>query len=183
MSCKHRAFAIWLTGLPGSGKSTLAEQLHRQLLERGVDAAVLTSDGLRQVLTPQPTYSPDERDRFYHALIHIGSLLVDHHVPVIFDATANRRQYRDAARQRFACFLEVYVDTPLAVCRQRDPKGLYAQADQGRRPTLPGVGAPYEPPERPDLVVHGDRETPEAAAARIVTILEDRKILPRVIDQ
>jgi adenylylsulfate kinase len=164
------SFAVWLTGLSGSGKSAIARELVRLLHERGIDAAVLESDVMRTQLTPFPRYDEPERDFFYGALADIGAALAAKR-PVIYDATANRRRYRDAARARIARFCEVFVDTPLEVCRVRDPKGLYRNA--GAR-TLPGTGTPYEPPFTPELVVHGDRGTPREAAQRIVAELAAR---------
>jgi adenylylsulfate kinase len=164
-------FAVWLTGLPSSGKSTLAAALSTLLAARGVDAAVLESDALRQVLTPNPVYSEEERDGFYRAMAYIGKLLVEHGVPVIFDATANCRAYRDRARREIARFLEVYVDCPLSVCIARDAKGIYKRGQEGATTTVPGLQAAYEPPEQPDLVVRGDREAPEEAARRVITAL------------
>ena len=119
------AFAAWLTGLPGSGKSAIARELVRLLHERGVEVSVLESDVMRTQLTPFPRYDDADRDFFYGSLCDIGCLLVEKQKSVVFDATANRRAYRDAARRRIARFAEVYVDTPLEVCRGRDPKGLY----------------------------------------------------------
>lgn len=164
------SFAVWLTGLSGCGKSSIARELARLLHERGIDAAVLESDVMRTQLTPFPRYDDADRDFFYGALAEIGALLAAKR-PVIFDATANRRRYRDAARARIARFCEVYVDTPLEVCRARDPKGLYRNADVR---TLPGGGAPYEPPDAPELIVHGDEGTPREAAERIVADLAAR---------
>jgi adenylylsulfate kinase-like enzyme len=92
--------------------------------------------------------------------------------PVIFDATANRRRYRDAARQAIARFAEVYVDTPLEVCRARDPKGLYKSE---RVTALPGTQAAYEPPLAPELIVHGAEGTPAASAERILAFLARRR--------
>lgn len=172
------AFAIWITGLPASGKSTLAAEVVRALASRGVEAAVLESDALRRVLTPRPVYSDEERDTFYGAMAWIGALLVRHGVPVVFDATANLREHRARARKAIARFVEVHVDTPLAVCEARDPKGIYEAARRGAATSVPGVQAPYEAPERPDLVVHGGRESPEAAARRVVTLLQARGYLP-----
>ena len=160
------SFAVWLTGLSGSGKSAIARELLAQLHARGVDAALLESDVLRTQLTPFPRYDEKDRDFFYGALSRMGELLVNIGRPVIFDATANLRRYREAARARIARFAEVYVDTPLEVCRQRDPKGLYRKAQ-----ALPGVGAPYEPPLAPELVVYGDCSTPTAAAGEVVAFL------------
>lgn len=170
------AFAVWITGLPASGKSTITRALVRELACRGVDAAVLESDALRQVLTPRPTYSDDERETFYRSMVHIGALLVKHGVPVIFDATANRRVYRAAARSHIERFLEVYVDCPLETCVARDPKGIYRRARSGEASTVPGIQAAYEPPERPDVVVSGSGDTTEAGRA-IARALEARGYL------
>ena len=170
-------FAVWLTGLPGSGKSTLAAALAKRLAARGVDAAVLESDVLRQIITPHPVYSEEERDSFYRVMAYIGKLLVDHGVPVIFDATANRRSYRDRARREIARFVEVYVDCPLDVCIARDPKGIYKRGQEGGTNAVPGLQADYEPPEHPDLVVRADREAPEEAARRVIAELIAKRYL------
>lgn len=154
------SFAVWLTGLPASGKSAIARKLVRLLHERGVEAAVLESDVMRTQLTPFPRYDDADRDFFYGALVEIGCL-VFHRRPVVFDATANRRTYRDTARKRIARFAEVFVDTPLETCRARDPKGLYRQ----------GIEIPYEPPRSPEIVFHGD---PVDGAKKILAFLESR---------
>jgi adenylylsulfate kinase len=176
-SKKPAAFALWITGLPASGKSTFTAALKHLLSERGIDAAVLESDVLRQVLTPHPCYDEAERETFYRQMAFIGTLLTQHGVPVIFDATANRRQYRDQARLQIPHFLEVYVDSPLEVCTARDPKGIYRAAGAGKASTVPGLQSLYEPPEHPEIVVHGDRETPEAAAQRVIAMLAERNYL------
>jgi adenylylsulfate kinase len=167
------AFAIWITGLPASGKSTVAVAVKNRLARMGVDIAVLESDELRKVLSPHPRYEEEEREKFYRQLLYIGALLTSHGVPVIFDATANLRRYRDRARACIRSFLEVYVDTPIETCMARDPKGIYRSATQDPVNTVPGLKAPYEPPERPDVVVHGNREPPEEAADRIIQRLRE----------
>jgi len=168
------AFAIWITGLPASGKSTVAASLKAEFAAHDIDAAVLESDVLRAVFTPRPTYSEEERETFYRQLVYIGKLLLQYGVPVIFDATANRRHYRDLARQQIPRFLEVFVDCPLDSCIARDPKGIYAKAYSESINTVPGLQAPYEPPERPEIVIDGARELPGVAARRIVQALKDR---------
>ncbi len=168
------AFAVWITGLPASGKSRIAAAAKAQLAARGIDIAVLESDALRAILTPHPNYSEEERDHFYRQMLYIGMLLIEHGVPVLFDATANLRAYRSRARKQIRCFLEVYVDCPLSVCMDRDPKGIYRHALEGEAPNVPGLQAPYEPPETPDLIVHSDRETPEAAAERLVALVIEK---------
>ena len=168
------AFAIWITGLPASGKSTLAGALKAELAARGCRVAVLESDALREIFTPHPRYDDAERETFYRQMTYVGALLTDHGIPVIFDATANRRSHRDDARRRIPGFLEVYVDTPLETCMARDPKGLYRAGHERSTATLPGLQAAYEPPENPDVVVHGGEEAPAAAAQRVVRKLAEK---------
>lgn len=172
------SFAIWVTGLPASGKSTLTAALKAQLTELGIDVAVLESDTLRHVLTPHPRYDEAERDLFYQQMVYIGKLLVGHGVPVIFDATANLRVYRDRARGEIPRFLEIHVDVPVSVCVERDPKGIYRQAHEGGSSTVPGVQALYEPPVNPDLIIHGDRESPVVAAQRVIALLKAKGYIP-----
>jgi adenylylsulfate kinase len=167
------AFAVWITGLPASGKSTIAANLTAQLSDRGVDVALLESDELRKILTPHPRYDPEERDIFYRQMVYVGVLLTQHGVPVIFDATANRRVYRDWARQQISKFVEVYVECPLATCIARDPKGIYRRACEGGAETVPGLQTEYEVPEKPEVVLQGDREAPEDAARRVITKLAE----------
>lgn len=159
------SFAVWLTGRPASGKSTIARALVEALDARGLPVALLESDVLRTQITPFARYDEAERELFYGALVALGEHLVRQGRAVVFDATANRRRYRDAARSRIGAFFEVHVDTPLETCRARDPKGLYRRADVA---ALPGVQVPYEPPLAPELVVDGASESPRAAAERIV---------------
>jgi len=163
---------VWITGLPASGKSTVAAALAFELGARGVAVEVLESDVLRRIFTPHPRYDEAERDAFYGQISYLGALLARHGVAVIFDATANRRAYRDQARQQIPRFLEVYVDTPLEVCMSRDPKGIYRQGHE-----VPGLQAAYEPPLHPDVVIHGDQEPPDTAARRIVAKMTESGLL------
>jgi adenylylsulfate kinase len=165
------AFAVWLTGLPGSGKSTIAKALLAALHARGIGAAVLESDVLRTQLTPFPRYDEAERDDFYGTMARWGADLASRSKPVIFDATANKRAYREAARSDIARFAEVFVDTPIEICAARDPKGLYRKQ---RATTLPGLQVPYEPPLAPELIVRGDQGSPGQAATAIIELLERR---------
>ena len=172
------AFAVWITGLPASGKSTVTAALMRALKSRECEAVVLESDVLRRILTPTPHYDEAERRVFYGTMAGLGRLITAFGVPVIFDATAHRRAYREEARRQIPRFLEVWVDCPLSVCEFRDPKRIYRQARMGLATEVPGVQVAYEPPEFPDLVIHGDVEPSDEAAMRIVTLLEERGYIP-----
>jgi len=171
------AFAVWITGLPASGKSTLAAALKSQLAERGILVEVLESDVLRRVFIPNPRYDEAERELFYRQIAYVGTLLLKHGVSVVFDATANRREYRDRARRQIPRFLEVYVECPLEVCLARDPKGIYSRARDGVLNSVPGLQAAYEPPVNPDVLVYGDTEAPEAAARRVIAKLIENAYL------
>jgi adenylylsulfate kinase len=119
----------------------------------------------------QPRYDEQDREYFYGSLAFIGWVLTNHGISVIFDATANRRAYRDRARQQIARFIEVFVDCPLETCIQRDPKGIYRKAREGQAAYVPGLQAPYEPPESPDVTTRGDRDDPAEAARRIIAVM------------
>lgn len=173
------AFAIWITGLPASGKSVLAASVAAQLEAKGLNPAVLESDELRRVFVRQPHFDQQERDVFYAQVVYVGVLLTRHGVPVIFDATANRRIYREWARQQIQRFVEVYVATPLEICMTRDPKGIYRQAREGAASSVPGLQVPYEAPQSPEVVVRGEEEAPEAAAARVVAMVIEKGYLGR----
>ena len=122
-SDREPAFAVWLTGLPASGKSTVARALAAELGGKGIRAAVLESDAVRREIAPNAGYGEAERDAFYATLAFLARVLVLHGVPVIVDATANRRAYRDRARAAIPRFLEAHVRCPLAVCRGAGSEG------------------------------------------------------------
>jgi adenylylsulfate kinase len=170
----HPPFGLWITGLPASGKSTVTAALTKQLREAGMDVTVLESDRMRMLFSDNPQYDERERELFYSSLAFIGEVLVEHGISVIFDATANRRSYRNRARKRISRFVEVFVDCPPEVCARRDPKGIYRMAREGKASNVPGFQASYEPPENPDIVIHTDREEPSEAARRIMDMLKDK---------
>ncbi len=174
------SWAIWITGLPGSGKSTLARALAERLRAAGAPADVLELDVIRRALTPRPTYTDDERDVVYRALVYLARSLVEHGVPVIIDATAHRRAWRDLARATIPAFAEVQLVCPLQVARERErtrreghaPPGIYAGATRPGA-TVPGVNVPYEPSPAAEVTVDTSVEDVESAVARIVPIARE----------
>jgi len=168
-------WAIWITGLPGSGKSVIADNVRAILQER---VKVLELDEIRNFITPKPSYSDDEREIVYASLVYMAKLLVTSGIPVIIDATANRRRYRDRARATIGNFAEVYVKCSLDTCmgRERDRKAKYAPSGIYKRSkkdgaTVPGVNVPYEEPLNPEVVVDSERMGVKACAEKVVEYL------------
>jgi adenylylsulfate kinase len=165
------ACGIWITGLPASGKSTIVSALRPQLEALGLTVDVLESDEVRRLLTPQATYSSEERDLFYRALAFTGQRLVAHGVTVVFDATASRQAYRDWARAMIPHFIEVAAECPLALCMKRDRKGTYQKGLRGQSTTVPGLQSSYESPANPELRIDTTKLSPQEAAKQICDIV------------
>lgn len=164
------SFAIWLTGLPASGKSTIAAVLKPKMEENG-PVEVFESDAIRRILTPHPTYGDAERDLFYRSLAFMGAKLVSHGVTVIFDATANKRVYRDFARSLIPRFIEVWLECPLELAMQRDYKGTYQRGQRGESSTVPGLQDPYEAPLNPEVRIDTAKMKAEDAAKMIMDVV------------
>ena len=159
---------VWLTGLSGSGKSTIADAVATRLFELGRPAYVLDGDNVRHGLNADLGFSPADRTENVRRIGEVAVLMADAGlvvlVPVISPYRIDRDRARAAHEARGLRFVEVFVDTPLATCEGRDPKGLYAKARAGELIGLTGVDAPYEPPERPELTVRpGDPTDPVGA--------------------
>jgi adenylylsulfate kinase len=165
----RRGAVVFVTGLPSSGKSTLAGRLVARLREAGRPSVLLDGDEVRAALVPAPGYAPAERDAFYATLARLAALLARQGLVVAVAATANRRAHRAEARGLAPRFLEVLVDVPAEECARRDAKGLWAAARAGGATELPGAGAPYERPERPDVVAGGGEDG--AAVEAVVHLL------------
>ncbi|MEM2117648.1 MAG: adenylyl-sulfate kinase [Candidatus Bathyarchaeia archaeon] len=178
----QNGWCVWITGLPGSGKSVTSEALLKFLNQNGIHAELLSSDALRRILTPKPTYSVEERDTVYATLVYIAKLLTQNGVNVVIDATGNLRRYRENAREQIPKFIEAYLECPLEVCMKREtkrgktyqaPKQIYAKALKGKAPTVPGIGQPYEPPLNPEITLDTTKHNPEECAQKMLkTILE-----------
>ena len=171
------SWAIWITGLPGSGKSAIARAAAAELAARGEPVQILELDVLRRTLTPSPTYEAAEREAVYHALVAIARALTRAGQPVIIDATAHRRAWRDLARAGLADFAEVQLECPLEVARERErtrpaghhPRAIYARAGHPGS-TVPGVDVAYEPAMCPELTIDTTRETVESAGAKVAEL-------------
>ena len=167
---------VWFTGLSGSGKSTVAYEAERQLVARGRFAVVLDGDNLRHGLNGDLGFTPEDRTENLRRVAEVATLFAESGAVAIVPVISPYRSQRDAARGIVSAaevpFIEVFVDTPLELCEQRDPKGLYAKARAGEIRGFTGIDDPYEAPESPELRLTPDDGEPAAQAARVVDQLD-----------
>ena len=165
----HGAVTVWLTGLPGSGKSTLARLVEARLAAEGVLAYVLDGDNLRFGLNSDLGFSPGDRAENIRRAGEVSALLHDAGVVVLAAFISPYRRDRDRVRSLHpeGAFVEVFVDAPLEVCEQRDPKGLYARARSGAIADLTGVTAPYEAPAAAEMRIETASTDIASAAAQV----------------
>lgn len=169
----NTGFTIWFTGLSGSGKSTLSEVIEQRLKAHGRNVEVLDGDIVRTHLSKGLGFSREDRDTNIKRIAFVCSLLTRNSVACISAAISPYRDTRDWARKEIGNFVEVYVKCPLEVCRQRDVKGLYKLAYEGKIKEFTGVSDPYEEPIHPELIVETDKETVEESVQRIFARLTE----------
>lgn len=172
----ERGCVLWFTGLSGSGKSTIARRLEQLLLERGYHAYVLDGDNVRFGLNKDLGFSPADRAENIRRIGEVARLFADGCVIAITAFISPYRADRDQVRAMLPAgdFLECFIDTPIEECEARDPKGLYAKARAGQIAEFTGISAPYEAPERPELVVSTRGRTVDQSALEIVDYLVSR---------
>jgi bifunctional enzyme CysN/CysC len=148
---------IWLTGLSGSGKTTIANAVAARLAVAGRPTYLLDGDVIREGLSADLGFSASDRDENVRRIGEVARLMADAGIVVLVPVISPYRDGRDRVRVVHETaglrFVEVHVDTPLELCEQRDPKGLYARARAGDLPGMTGIDDPYEPPTAPDLVL------------------------------
>jgi adenylylsulfate kinase len=172
------AFAVWFTGLPGSGKTAIASRTASLLRKKGIHIRILQLDEIRRVLTPVPKYTDDERVIVYASLAYMAKLLTENGIDVFIDATANKRKYREAARELIPKFAEIYIRCPLSVCMEREarryaafsPKDIYKKSVNSGA-NVPGVNVPYEEPLNPLVIIDSDIIRPDEAARKVTDVI------------
>lgn len=162
------AGVLWVSGLPASGKTTLAHQVVDTLRRRGIEAALVDSDEVREVLTPSPTFRGQERRMVYRSIAHAAKGLSSEGIVAVVAATAHSHGLQEEAEAICGQLYWVLADCPQPICERRDPKGLYRKARADPENTLPGVGLPYEPPPAPLVVA-----TEEPVPGDVVELLVD----------
>lgn len=174
---RHKPAVLWFTGLSGAGKSTIASHVERKLSESGVHTYVLDGDNLRGGLNRDLGFTEADRVENVRRTTEVARLFADSGVVVLVSLISPYRAERLAARERIGSdFVEVFVDTPIELCKQRDPKGLYAKAERGEIKNFTGIDAPYEAPEHPELRLKTAERDSEALADSVLEFLRGRQI-------
>jgi sulfate adenylyltransferase len=170
---------LWFTGLSGSGKSTTAQRVRQLLEERGRVVTTLDGDVVRMHLSSELGFDRRDRDVNVRRIGYVASEIVRHGGIAACAVVSPYRATRDEVRSMMpdGSFVEIFVDTPLEVCEQRDVKGLYARARGGSLPGLTGVDDPYEPPLAPELRLDTVKATIDENAARVVRFMEEHGLL------
>jgi bifunctional enzyme CysN/CysC len=180
-SLGHGGATLWFTGLPGAGKSTVAAAVEERLLAAGQPAFLLDGDNLRHGLNGDLGFDEVARTENVRRTAHVARLLAESGTVALVSLVSPYAADRRAAAALHAAddlgFLEIFVDAPLELCEQRDPKGLYARARSGELAGMTGVGAPYEAPAEPDLVLGSFQETVEEEVERVMQILVARGLI------
>ncbi len=173
----HRSATIWLTGLSGSGKSTIAKALESRLAVMGINAFVLDGDNVRHGLNRDLGFSAEDRTENIRRISEVAKLFNDAGMLVITSFISPFRADREEARQVIGDkFCEVFVKTDIAICMERDPKGLYRKAKDGKISNFTGIDSPYEEPVEPELALDTTTLSVEESVSAIITVLQNNHI-------
>ncbi|MCY3859514.1 MAG: adenylyl-sulfate kinase [Gammaproteobacteria bacterium] len=176
---RNKPCVLWFTGLSGAGKTTLVRELAVVLKDRDVPCRSLDGDDLRQTLNADLGFSAEDRMENMRRVAEVAKLFLDEGYIALVALISPLRRQRAAVRSLFeqGRFVEIFVDAPLSVCEERDPKGLYRRARAREIENFTGVDDSYEPPENPDLHLQTHRESPSTLVKTVITYLEDNELL------
>jgi len=169
---EQRGVTVWFTGLSSAGKTTVSQGVEEKLRARNYKVEVLDGDVIRQNLSKGLGFSKQDRDTNIRRIGFVCDLLTRNGVIAVAAAISPYRAIRDELRERIGNFIEVYVNAPLAVCEERDVKGLYRKARAGEIANFTGISDPYEPPLKPEVECRTDLETPAESVAKVLAKLE-----------
>jgi adenylylsulfate kinase len=178
---KQKGATIWFTGLSGSGKSTIAFTLEHALVQRGHLAYVLDGDNIRHGLNKNLGFSAQDREENIRRIGEVAKLFADSGIITMTSFISPYRKDRDLVRQLHEAgklpFIEIHINTPIATCETRDPKGLYKKARAGELKNFTGIDDPYEAPTRPELTIDATHTSPQEAAVLLLKYLEQQGLL------
>ena len=172
----HKAYLLWFTGLSGSGKSTLANLVEIELHKKGVSSYILDGDNIRQGINKDLSFTPGDRSENIRRIAEISNLMLDAGVVTLAAFVSPYLKDREAVKQIVGIdnVIEIYVNTSLEVCEQRDVKGLYKKARAGEIKNMTGVSAPYQPPIAPDIEIVTDGQTTQQSVDAIMQFLNKK---------
>ncbi|MDN5360796.1 MAG: adenylylsulfate kinase [Thermotogaceae bacterium] len=173
---KQEGRIIWFTGLSGSGKSTIAVELEKYLYQKGFFTYLLDGDNIRHGLNSELTFSPEDREENIRRIGEVACLFLDAGLITIASFISPYQKDRDRIREKAGKgrFIEVFVDCPLEVCEQRDVKGLYKMAREGKITDFTGISAPYEKPENPEIIVNSSMDTVNESVEKIFDYIQKK---------
>jgi adenylylsulfate kinase len=178
---KQKGATLWFTGLSASGKSTFAYTLEHALVQQGRLAYVLDGDNIRHGLNKNLGFSAADREENIRRIGEVAKLFVDCGVLAMTSFISPYRKDRDTVRALHDAakmpFIEIFVNTPIATCEQRDPKGLYKKARAGELKGFTGIDDPYEEPLKPELTIDATNTSPQQATLLMLEYLRKQKIL------
>lgn len=176
---KQKPVILWFTGLSGSGKSTIANAVEAKLYEMGKHTYLLDGDNIRHGLNRDLGFSEKDRIENIRRIGEVAKLFVDSGLIVLTAFISPFQKDRDLVRKMVeeSEFIEIYVDTPLEICEQRDPKGLYKKARAGEIPNFTGISSPYEPPKNPEIHLKNDKMSIEECVEKVIEYLKDNKYI------
>ena len=176
---KHRPCIVWLTGLSGAGKSTVADLLEQKLNKQDKHTFLLDGDNLRHTLNQDLGFSDYDRNENIRRIGHVGKLMVDAGLIVIASFISPFEKQRKLTRELFEKdeYIEVFLNTPIEVCEQRDPKGLYKKARSGLIIDFTGIDSAYEKPKNPEITLDGEKYSAEVLSDKIINYLSKNKFL------
>lgn len=175
----QKGAVIWFTGLSGSGKSTVACEVEHALIENGHNSYVLDGDNIRHGLNKNLGFSPEDRTENIRRIGEVAKLFCEGNVITLTAFISPYKEDRNTARDLVPAgqFLEIYCYAPLDVCEERDPKGLYKKARAGEIPEFTGISAPYEEPDKPELVLDTSKESLEESTRKVLDLLSEKRII------
>lgn len=173
----HKGFVLWLTGLSQSGKTSTADKIYDKLAERGVRAERLDGDIVRESLTKDLGFSKEDRDENIRRVGFVASLLARNGIGVVASFISPYQSERDGLREKNENFIEVFMNTPLEICEQRDTKGLYAKARKGEIKNFTGISDPYEEPKNPEIELKTAEQSVDELADQVVEYLVKNKLI------